>query len=508
MLSPETALQRLRARLALDSVREEFAYDAAKVGRRTSGWFRSSTSANAEISGAMLPLRDGAREQVRNNALAAKFVLEMANRSVGTGILPRAKTGTASTDKILDRKFSEWSDAIQYPEQQRLAVRSIVEAGESLVRFRPRLPSDGLPVPFDIQLLEPDWIDERKTEALSGGWIIHGVEFDLLGREVAIWILPNHPGDAFGNIGALSAALVSKRLPLNPGYAIGGYERGYRRDRAGQVRGVSWFAPVLMALWDLAGYETAERVRKRMEACLAAFITGPVTGPMTPALGQQTKDAANKIIEELRPGMISRLENGATVTMAEPKSAGGYGEYVRVQHRIIAAGLGIPYEILTGDLSQVNYSSYRGGLIGFKGNIESFQWNDLIPYICTPVWKRFIDACVIAGVVKKHPGYGVEWGTPKFDLLDRLAEAEADEREIRIGTKTWPQAVAAQGLDPITQLDEIQKANDEFDKRGIILDCDPRKTNARGVIQPVAEPAGDPPAPGQPPPVAKPGGSQ
>ena len=482
-VSPTLGLRRLRARLAIDAV-QEFAYDGAKPGRRTGGWERHRTSANAEIRAGMVPLRDGARDLVRNNPLAAKALLELSTKAVGTGILPRARTGVPAIDSILDEKFAEWSDAIGYPQIQLLSARSIVEGGEALLRFRPRLVSDGLPVPFQPQVLEPDWIDNYKTMPLqNGGAIIEGIEFDPIGREVAVWLYRNHPGDAIAGLSFIGSTYQSYRVAFDSGLPTAGYARGYRIDRPGQVRGVSWFAPVMMALYDLGGYETAERVRKRMESCLAMFYSGPDVGDLTPTMGQQSKDAAGRIIEQFSPGMIARLPEGSTVTVAEPKSSGGYAEYVRTQERKIASGLGVPYEILTGDLSQVNYSSYRGGLIGFRGIIEEFQWNTLVPFVCAPVWRRFVDACMIAGIVKVHPGYGVEWGTPKFDLLDRLAEAQADEKQVRIGTMTWPQAVMAQGLDPAKQLQQIQDWNEELDKRGIVVDCDPRRIGRMGMAQ-------------------------
>jgi hypothetical protein len=61
--------------------------------------------------------------------------------------------------------------------------------------------------------------------------------------------------------------------------------------------------------------------------------------------------------------MIEYLPSGRDVRFATPGASGGYAEYMRVQLHAIAAGMGLTYELLTGDLSQVNYSSIRAGLI-------------------------------------------------------------------------------------------------------------------------------------------------
>jgi len=45
----------------------------------------------------------------------------------------------------------------------------------------------------------------------------------------------------------------------------------YRVLRPGQIRGVPWLSPVMMALRDLDDYADAERVRKKIEACVSAW---------------------------------------------------------------------------------------------------------------------------------------------------------------------------------------------------------------------------------------------
>jgi len=66
--------------------------------------------------------------------------------------------------------------------------------GECIVRFRQRRPGDGIDVPFQLQVLEPDYLDHNKTLSLDTGTIIEGVQFDKIGRRVAYWMFGNHPG--------------------------------------------------------------------------------------------------------------------------------------------------------------------------------------------------------------------------------------------------------------------------------------------------------------------------
>jgi capsid protein len=79
--------------------------------------------------------------------------------------------------------------------------------------------------------------------------------------------------------------------------------------------------------------------------------------------------------------------------------------------------------------------------------------------------------------------------------VDPLKDAMAELKRIRTGTLTLSEAIAQNGYDPEKQLQEIKRMNDLLDELQIILDCDPRKVNDKGVEQqsvgetPPAQPA-------------------
>lgn len=51
---------------------------------------------------------------------------------------------------------------------------------------------------------------------------------------------------------------------------------------------------------------------------------------------------------------------GESLEFSDPPDTGRYSEYAKTQLRLIASGLGLPYNILSGDLSGTSYSSARG----------------------------------------------------------------------------------------------------------------------------------------------------
>jgi lambda family phage portal protein len=468
-----SALKGIARRARFRMLKEQiirFAYEGARIGRRTSGWLASANSANAEIAPDLPRLRERSRELIRNNHFAAKAALEWVTKTVGTGILPRHIGDVSLDQRVTDlwnafaRKCS--ADGLpHFPAIQALVARTVFESGECLVRLRVRDARDRLPVPLQLQVLEPDFLDLNKTGPVrrpdggEAGYIIQGVEFDLVGRRVAYWLFPQHPGEVtLTNFSR--PTLTSMRVPSDQILHI--YD--VNLIRPGQVRGVPRLAPVMLTMRDLDDWEMVELVRKRTEACLAAFIKTPDGQQF--ALTAQTSDADGKPVETFEPGMVVRLKPGEEIEFNTPQYAGGYREYKSSRVHDLAAGIGMPYEILTGDLSQVNYSSYRAGLLGFRDAVEAFQYNVLIPQLCEPVYAAVMNAAVIAGLLPDGD-FSCEWTPPAFDLLDREAEAKADELMLRIGTMTWDQAVSRQGYDPRRQIAEIAARRPQLDAAGV-----------------------------------------
>lgn len=459
---PDRASRRVHARMSMAAA-ERFAYEAARRTRRTSGWLAPNTGPNAEIAGAAERLRARSRDLVRNNPFAARAVAAIAQNAVGTGIVVRAP-------ELMSEEWRRWVDrcdadgALDFYGIQTLVARAVVESGECLVRFRPRRPEDGIEPPLQLQVLEPDFLDESKNGQTDTGYVISGIQYDLVGRRVGYWLYSWHPGERMPG----TAMPTSSFVPASHVLHI------YRKDRPGQERGVPWLAPVIMRLRDLDDYEEAELVRKKIEACFAAFVVG---GDPMRSIGAARTDSAGQRIEQFEPGMIAYLGDSEDVRFATPQPSAGYSEYVRHQLRAIAAGLGMPYEVLTADLSQTNYSSIRAGMLEFRRMIDQFRWQVLIPQLCQPVWDRFAQALGFDYDMQ------VTWTPPRWEWVDPAKEADAMQANIRNGLMTWREAVSEMGYDPDEQLAEIAATNAAWDASGVVLDCDPRKMTQGGAVQ-------------------------
>lgn len=473
-IAPRMAARRVLAREAFVSLAR--GYDGAARGRRTEGWRATGSSADAEIGAAGPLLRDRMRDLVRNNPHAAKAVAVLVNNIVGAGIMPRSASGDAALDRRVDALFERWSaecDAdgqLDFYGLQTLVCREMVEAGEVLVRRRPRRAGDGLAVPLQLQVIEADLLDGSRHGASGAGRIVQGVEFDALGRRRAYWLHAEHPGDG-GTLATLRQG--SRPVPADDIAHV------YEKQRT-QVRGVPWGAPVIRALRDLDDYEVAEIVRKKTEACVTAIVVGD--DETQQGIAPAVVDADGNRVEQFEPGLIAYARGGKDIRFNQPAATGGYAEYRRASLHTIAAGFRVPYELLTGDLSQVNYSSIRAGLVEFRRMIDAVQWQLFIPMFCLPVWRWFTQGAWAAGAIPV-PEVPVEWSPPRFEAVDPYKDAMANLIAIRSGTMTLAEAIARAGRNPEAVLAEIAATNARLDALGLVLDSDPRRVSRTGGVQ-------------------------
>lgn len=458
-------------------------FDAAQGGRRTSGWNRSSSDANNANTPALSALRELSRDLRRNNAWAKRGVQAVVNNTVGWGILPKPSDRSRARSVQALALWNDWAGntgcdydgRLDFYGLQRLAMECIVESGEVLMVQQPAATRDGLSIPMRLQVLEPDYLDTSKNGLLGpdGGPIYNGVEFDKFGRRVAYWLFTTHPG----GIRLTTTKFYSERVPAERVLHV------YRVDRPGQIRGVPWMASAIARLNDFDDYEDAELMQAKVAACFGAFVTDPSgeNNPIAGALDGNNTDANGTPIESLEPGHIAYLPPGKTIEFAQPPRAQDSGFSTR-QLRRFAAALGVPYEVISQDYSQVNYSSARMARVELKANVHEWRWHMLIPGMCSGVWRWGME---LAAAMQGWPTIPrAEWAPPPMTILEPDKEALAYQRLVRIGAMTWPQMIRELGEDPATQLKEIQTYNKLIDDAGIVLDSDPRKTNAAGILQP------------------------
>jgi lambda family phage portal protein len=457
------------------------AYDGATRARRGSSFRDSTLDATSEIQAGHARLLMRSRELVRNNPHAAKAIRVFASYLVGPGIKARITLDDDRRTRQLQQLWDDWcaqcvpGSRAGLSGLQVLLARSWWESGEVLVRRRIRRLEDGLPVPMQLQVLESDFLDSSQTKTLADGRVVVGVEFDPLGRRRAYHMRRTHPGD---QLGAFDSTVVV--VPASEVCHL------YEELRPGQTRGVPFLTSVILRLHEVQAYDEAELTRKRVDACVAAFVLAPADD------GTDANDSGDKLLitdseghtlRHIEPGMFHVLRGGSDVKMHVPAASPGYEGYMTVALRTIAAGCDMPYELLSGDLSKVNYSSLQFGMDSFKASIVQLRDTQLVPHVLAPTWQWFADVAEASGAFRfraPEEKRQVAWVPPPWPRVDRKGEAEATLKELRLGRTTLRRVVAEDGWDWSAYLAEQKGIVDDLKGAGLLFDSIPALATAQG----------------------------
>ncbi len=460
-------------------------YDGTGGGRRALAWMPGNPGAVAALSLAQDELRAKSRDLVRRNAWAAAGIEAFVANAIGTGIKPQSMVHDQTIREAIHSLWWDWceqADAASLTDfygLQALATRAMLEGGEALIRLRYRRTEDGLPVALQIQVLEAEHLPTTMNRDLSGGNVIRaGIEFDRLGRRVAYHLYRSHPND--GLLAPMSSQGGMDTVRVDATEVI----HLFRPLRPGQIRGEPWLTRALVKLNELDQYDDAELVRKKTAAMFAGFITR--MAPEDNLMGESSADANGVALAGMEPGTLQILEPGEDIKFSAPADVGSsYAEFMRQQFRAVAAAMGITYEMLTGDLTQVNYSSIRAGLLEFRRRCEALQHGVIVHQLCRPIWRAWMDQAVLEGAIDL-PGYrkdrrnyqAAKWIPQGWSWVDPQKEFNAMKLAIRAGLMSRSEAISGNGYDAEDVDREIAADNARADALGLVFDSDARHDQA------------------------------
>ncbi|MGE4534662.1 phage portal protein [Halomonas sp.] len=465
------------------------AYEGASSKRRMAGKGTLVSGPNGPIERSLPMLVARSHNAIRNNAYATSAKEKYISNLVGTGIKPQ--WGDETIQALWDRWAGECdADGVDnFYGLQSMAVGSQFEAGEALARIRYRRKSDGLAVPMQLQLIEPEHLDPAYSQAFGGRLIKMGIEFNAIGQRTVYHLWRFHPHEQ-----------ITRELNTRVPVPAEGVIHMYRRQRPGQLRGVPELTSVIVRLYEIDEMQDATLARQKLAQLFGVFVKrktshdpedeGPMFGELVSMPGEVEP------LGEFTPGGIHYLEDDEEVQFSNPPDIQSqYTEWLRTELLAVAAGAGITYEQLTGDLKGVNYSSIRAGLLEFRRRVEALQATLIVHQWCRRIAAKWLDVAVTSGALA-IPGYwqgarehalAIDWIAPKWAWVDPLKEVTADLLEVRAGFKPRSEAAGERGWS-IEQLDaEIDRANQSADRFGLLLDSDPRHMAKNGSLHQALE---------------------
>lgn len=323
----------------------------------------------------------------------------------------------------------------------RRVARSLVITGEAFVHMT--VDSSGA---LSLRLLNPEQVQTGLSlELPNGNRVVAGVEIDPSGRRVAYHMSRNAPDSAF------PIPWDAVRVPAEDVAHV------YEPHFPGAVRGLSLLTPLATRLVEVDKLEDALLARFNTAALFSGFISDPGGEA---GFGNGVGPVSDISME---PGTMRVLPAGSTITFADVPDTQGSGDFLRHMIRSIAAGGSIPYELISGDLSQVNYSSARLGLEQYKRRVKALQSGLFVSQLIEPIWERLITLEVLTGRldapdfeanVEDYLGVGVMW--PAWASLDPVKDTTAEIAAMQGNLRSRFEIISARGRDPQEVDAEIQ----------------------------------------------------
>jgi len=385
-----------------------------------------------------------ARHVYRHGSIARSAVDSTIVGVIGSGVGFQSRADTDNGQAAVEAAWREWSAAehcdvagrASLVDVMRQVLASYLVNGEALV-LKHR-GSDFGRFGFQLQVLDPERLDANLNREMRGGTFIEaGVEMDRLGRPVAY-----HVRESAGRLSPLVGLPSAKSIRVPADNVI----HMVRRDEPEQVRGLPWLAPVLPYLHHLDRYFEAAVVNARTGAANMGFLES-----------DDNDDIEGEVPVEVDPGAMIQLPAGVRFQGFNPGyPTGEFDPFVRSCLRTIAAGLGISYATLAGDLSDVNYSSIRQGALDERDTWRALQ-DRLVVEFCAPVFSEWLDAALLAraitargtpfGVASRSVLDGAVWTPRRWQWVDPLKETNAQIAAIKAGLRSPSEIVREQGRD-------------------------------------------------------------
>jgi len=382
-------------------------YDAGTLGTgRSRNWDSTDYGPNSILSSQLETLRNRSRIATRNNPWIFQAIERLVSNEVGVGVTLSSGCKKESFQKQMDalwdehKNFLDFYGNIPFGGIQQQSVRGRRVSGEVFIQKVRVKHNSPLPLPFQIIVHESDMVPVQLNQDLSNGNVIRqGIEFNKQRRKVAVWFWTNHPKEQAFSSSVYSADQFT-RVPARE--VIHHFDSTMR---PGQIRGEPNSARSLVSAITFDSYEDAELTRKQTRAPFTGVVTRPEYSEedfvFDPFTGDSLDTEGGVTPVNATPGTFLNTFPGETVTLFDGDNTGqGFKDYTKMVLLKIAAGYGMPYEMLSGDWAGVNDRLVRAIVNEFRRQLEAAQDHLLIFQICRGVWRWGVESAIVTGRIR------------------------------------------------------------------------------------------------------------
>lgn len=440
-------------------------------------------------------LRARSRKSYWDSVQARALVGRIADNTIGTGLQMEASPvweiigdkGTSEEKKHqivreIELRFDLWAnshepdatDRKNFYELQDYEFINRLRDGETFIIIR-YSGDTSRQSPISLQFIDPGQVynptDGPTIKMIkdSGRIVQDGIEIDVYGKEIAIyvydWNLKKHSRiPIFGSNG--------RRYVIHPMIT----------DQIGARRGTPILASVVHELEKITDYTVAELEAAIINAILAVWIEPSQTARASDALaGIRTRDSGGRDSGGVddpkeasfdKPGLIVQtLRAGEKVQSFDTKRPNvNFGEFVKHITKHLSASLGVPLEVLEESFN-ANYSASRASLLLFWTKVEKWREETASQFL-NHVYKAWFSEEVKSKRLHA-PGYegsspairaawtNCEWLGINKPSIDPYKEANAVDVRIKGGLTTRErETLAFNGSDYRENVEKLRVENE------------------------------------------------
>ena len=358
------------------------------------------------------------------------------------------KLDTAANQAIED-SFADWAEnyadfagMLSWVDIQKLWINCAATDGEFIFAAH----SAG-PYGFQLETIDAELLDVTRNQTEINGNVTRlGVEYSGR-RPVRYWFRSTDP---YGNYSSgMQYSVAANRINVC-----------YLHDWSDQSRGIPW------------GYSALTRF-KHLDALDDAGLTAARAGASKMGFFKMEDDEdideteGGKPIMEFDPGTFEKIGPDDEFIPFDPTYPHEqYEPFTKKHIRDAGAGFDISYASLSGDMSDVNYSSIRWGGQDERETFISLQ-NWFVRCAVKPIFEQFIRNAVlrekikIGGVVPlRRPVteyYAAHYQGRRWASVDQAKESKANRDDIELRIKSPQQIIRDRGDDPESVIDEIRQ---------------------------------------------------
>ena len=498
----ENFIQRrgMRASVTNYSGSSNSTWKGARKTRHNEKWLISNETADYELLfGELENLRILNRQLVKDSGLAEGTILAYEHM-IGAPTSIQSKSDDYDVRKTIDDIIMQWSANCHVSGEysfddiinQIVTNRNLsgdVLAVRTIDKYRKGIQTV-------CQLIEADRIDTPLGGMLSREeYVRHGVQYDSSEAVIGYWVKKlglsekensylsfGYTGDysylpKFAKSGRLNAWLLKR-----PDGIV----------RPGQSRQVPLFSTVLPLFKHVDECIDTELIGQKTARALCAFLESSSPDESADIWtdikgdGGTMEDDNGRLYTYLQPGTMMLGKPGEKVSTVNPsRSVADFDPFILRMLKLLSMKLRIPYAILFQDLAEINFSSYRGGIMEaqkmFKAHRAGLERVFIRPIINSVIEEAFLMGKIPASFMSPDLfKYTINW--PAWGSIDPQKEIESNKTAMFSSQTSLVRVTAENGAnweDVLVEKARVKQRAKELEAEYGVSDLLDEKANAK-----------------------------